>query len=253
MAEWRKIMLRIPYNLEINNSRDHDMLCELLAKAREDYEDKKEDAIIELLKIALDKINVLSVEVAGLRATISANTPSSEEASITPETKDIKDDLYSVINASSSINYTEKTCEEMEKHYIEYLLKESNTHNKNMILRRYLAPTVSLRRFAEASINDLAKIRSIGRPTAKQLRAYLDEKFGKSERLFSPEIVQEIKKVYLQYLSVKGNVGKIIERYPSFEELAQTSKKELLLLSDETSVEKFCIMLEVKFDIKIRD
>lgn len=246
-------MSRIPYNIEINNSHDHDMLCELLAKAREDYEDKKESTIIELLKIALDKINVLSVEVAGLRATISTNTPSNEEASIAPKTKDIKDDLYSVINAGGPINYAEKICEEMERYYIEYLLKESGIHNKNMILRRYSAPTASLRQFTEASINDLTKIKTIGQPTARQLRAYLDKKFGKKERLFSPEIIQEIKKVYLQRIFIKGNVDKIIECYPSFEELAEVSKKELLLLSKRSDIERFCAKLKARFGIEIRD
>ncbi len=246
-------MLRIPYNLEINNSRDHDMLCELLAKAREDYEDKKEDAIIELLKITLDKINVLSVEVAGLRATISANTPSSEEASITPETKNTKDDLYSVINTDSSIHYSKKVCEDMEKCYIAFLLQESGIHNKNAILRTYLAPVASLRRLVEAPIDNLAKLKTIGKPTARQLRAYLDEKFSKNEKLFCPEIVQEMKKVYLQHIFIKNDIDQIIECYPNLEELAKVSKKELLFLSKRADVERFCAILKARFDIEIRE
>lgn len=246
-------MEHIPYDLEINNSSDHNILCELLAKARKDYKAGKEEIIISMLLMMTNKLNEMSEEIAELKAALVADTPSSEESSAIIKTTNTKDDLYSVVNTDSSIHYSKKVCEDMEKCYIAFLLQESGIRNKNAILRAYLAPVASLRHLVEAPIDNLAKLKTIGRPTAKQLRAYLDEKFGKSERLFSPEIVQEIKKVYLQHIFIKNNIDQIIECYPSFEELAKVSKKELLFLSKRADVERFCAKLKARFDIEIRE
>ena len=149
-------------------------------------------------------------------------------------------------------------CLEMEEAYINHLLYESGVPSsaRNKIQAEYH----SLGVFISATTSDFAKIEGVSARSATTLRLYLNEKFDyPQEILFTPKIIHEIKKTFLEYILC--NVGlyacrrRLLPRYPTLDDLSTATKADLLQIRDlgYAKVNKLCEELKKWYGITIRD